>query len=61
MVEWCDDCVPGDFQPATQVIPDRDAEFVTRLHKAEECISAIPADLASVLRDNLDGDQRQSG
>lgn len=39
--------MPGDLEPATQIIPDRDAEFVTSLGEAEEGIAAIAADVAS--------------
>ena len=47
MVEWFDDCVPGDFEPATQIIPERDAQFVTRLGKTEKSIAAVPATVAA--------------
>src|SRR5665213_3340514 len=46
MVERFDDRVPGDFEPAAQIIPDRDAQFVTRLEETEESIAAVAADVA---------------
>ena len=45
MVEWFDDCVPGDLEPAAQIIPDRDAELVAGFAEAEESIAAIPPDV----------------
>src|SRR3984957_21219912 len=41
MVERIDDRVPGDFEPAAQIIPDRDAELVTRLGETEKSVTAI--------------------
>src|SRR5450755_3654649 len=45
MVEWFDDRVPGDFEPAAQIIPDLDAELVAGLDETEESIAAVPADV----------------
>ena len=47
MVERCNDRVPRDLEPATQIIPDRDAELVACLDETEESIATIPADVAS--------------
>ena len=46
MVEWFNDRCPHHFKPAAQIIPDRDAKFVTGLGEAEERVATIPADLA---------------
>ena len=46
MVQGFDDRVPDNFEPAAQIIPERDAQFVARLGKTEECIAAVPADVA---------------
>ena len=46
MVERFNDRVPHDFEPAAQIIPERDAQFVTRLGETEESITTIPADVA---------------
>ena len=46
MVEWFDDRLPGEPEPAAQIIPERDAQFVTRLEETEESIAAVPADVA---------------
>ena len=47
MVQRFDDRVPGDFKPAAQIIPDRDAELVTGLEETEESVAAVPSDVAS--------------
>src|SRR5258708_34513789 len=47
MVERLDDGVYRHPEPASEVVPDRDAEFVTGLAETEECIAAIAADLAA--------------
>jgi hypothetical protein len=47
MVERCNDRVPRYLEPATHIIPDRDAEPVAGLDDAEGCIATIPADVAS--------------
>jgi len=47
MVEWFDDRMPGDLEPAAQIISDRDAQFVTGFREAEESIAAIATDVAS--------------
>src|SRR5882757_1624761 len=47
MVERLDDDVSGHSEPASEVIPNRDAEFVTGLPETEECVAAIAADLAA--------------
>ena len=47
MVERFNDRVPGDFESAAQIIPDRDAELVTRFGETEESITTIPTDVAS--------------
>ena len=39
MVERCNDQVPHDFEPAAQIIPNRDAQFVTRLRETEESVT----------------------
>ena len=35
VIERFDDRVPDDFEPAAQIIPDRDAKFVAGLGEAE--------------------------
>ena len=45
VVEWFDDRMPGNLEPATQIIPDRDAQFVTGFRETEESIAAIPTDI----------------
>ena len=47
MVERFNDRRPHHFEPAAQIIPDRDAKFVTGLGEAEERVAAIPSDLAA--------------
>ncbi len=45
--------VPHDFEPAAQIIPDRDAQFVTRLRETEESVAAVPPDVAPCSRADL--------
>src|SRR3954463_13868065 len=47
VVEWFDECVPRHLEPAAQIVPDRDAEFVAGLGKAQEGIAAVAADIAA--------------
>src|SRR5271166_2209700 len=47
MLQRLDDGVPSDFEPAPQIIPDREADFVTGLGETKERIAAITADLAT--------------
>jgi hypothetical protein len=53
MVERFDDCVSGDFEPAAQIIPERDAQFVARLGKTEKSIAAVSANVAACARTDL--------
>ena len=53
MVERCNDRVPHDIEPAAQIIPDRDAQFVTRLGETEESVAAVPSDSAPCSRADL--------
>jgi hypothetical protein len=46
MVERLNDRGPQHFEPTAEIIPDRDAKFVTGLDEAEERVAAIPSDLA---------------
>jgi hypothetical protein len=48
MVERFNDRCPHYFEPAAQIIPDRDAQFVTGLGEAEERIAAVPAVLSQI-------------
>ena len=45
MVERFDDRCPGHVESATQIIPDRDTQFVACLGDAQEGVAAIPSDL----------------
>src|SRR5476651_332836 len=47
MVERADHHVPRDLEPASQIIPDRDAQLIAGLGQTEECISAIAASIAA--------------
>src|SRR5690349_10593614 len=47
MVERFDECVSRDLESAAQVVPDRDAEFVAGLGKAQKSIPAVAADIAA--------------
>lgn len=47
MVERLNDRGAGHFEPAAQIIPERDAQFVTGLGEAEERVTAIPSDLTA--------------
>src|SRR3954452_19468842 len=47
LVERLDECVAHHLEPAAQIIPDRDAEFVAGLGEAQESITAVAADLAA--------------
>ena len=47
MVERFNDRGPHHLEPAAQIIPDRDAQFVTRLGEAQEPIMGLPAGLTS--------------
>ena len=38
--------MPHHLEPAAQIIPDRDPEFVAGFGQAEECVAAIAADIA---------------
>ena len=46
MVERFNDRRTHHFEPAAQIIPERDAKFVTGLDETEERVAAIPSDLA---------------
>src|SRR3954462_2341871 len=46
VVERLDECVPCHLEPAAQIVPDRDAEFVAGLGEAEKGVAAVAADLA---------------
>lgn len=46
MVKRPDECLPGDPEPAAQIIPDRDAELVTGLCEALKGVSAITTEVA---------------
>src|ERR1700738_3373727 len=47
VVERFDDRVPHHLEPAAQIIPDGDAEFVTCFGETEESVTAVPSDVAS--------------
>ena len=47
MVERFNDRVPRLLEPAAQIVPDRDAEFVAGPDETEEGVATIPADAAS--------------
>src|SRR3954453_4806192 len=47
LVERLDECVAHHLEPAAQIIPDRDAEFVAGLGEAQESITAVAADIAA--------------
>jgi hypothetical protein len=46
VVERLDECVPRHLEPAAQIVPDRDAEFVAGLDQAQKGVAAVAADLA---------------
>jgi hypothetical protein len=48
MVEWFNDRSPHHLEPAAQIIPDSDTQFVAGLGEAQKSIAAIPADLTPV-------------
>ena len=47
MVERFDKCVARDLEPAAQILPDRDAEFVAGLGETEKSVAAVAADVAA--------------
>ena len=48
-----DDHVSHHLEPAAQIIPDRDAEFVTRFGETEESVTAVSSDVAPCSRADL--------
>src|ERR1700729_1283428 len=53
MVEWFNYRASDDFESAAQVIPERDAEIVTRFGETEKSIATIPSDVAPCSRADL--------
>ena len=47
MVERSNDDVPRHFEPAAQIVPDRDAELVAGFSKAQKCVAAVTAPIAA--------------
>src|SRR3979411_948604 len=47
MVQCFDDDVPCHLEPATEIIPDRDAELVAGLGQTEESIATVAAAIAA--------------
>ena len=46
-VEWLNDDVPRHLEPAAQMVPDRNAQFVASLGKTQKSIAEITADVAA--------------
>src|SRR4051794_41604526 len=61
LVERLDECVAHHLEPAAQIIPDRDAEFVAGLGEAQESITAVAADIAARPGTDLTAGGRRTG
>src|SRR6202789_1366872 len=46
MVECFDRDIPRHLEPAAEIIPDRDEELIAGLGQTEECIAAVPTNVA---------------
>ncbi len=47
MIERLNEDVPGDLEPAAQIVPERNAKFVTGLGEAKKRITAIAAGITA--------------